>query len=437
MYWWFYNALFVTGFTIMLPRYLWRMYRRGGYARGFAQRFARYDEAILSRLDAQRRIWIHAVSVGEVYVALRFIEVYRETHSGMAFILTTNTSTGHRIAEARLHADDVLLYFPVDLPVFINKVLDRIRPEALILTECELWPNLIRLADERKIPVALLNGRVSDSSYRGYRLCRGLFRNLLRRFAVVLVQGAQDASRILDLGARPDRTHTLGTAKYDVAARDTSKADLIRSVFDAAGFPVDAPVLVGGSTWPGEERVLLEVFQRVRGSVGGLKLVLVPRHFERAAEVERELKASGVNYVKRSELEPGRPCERPADVLLLDSTGELVGVYAHASVIFIGKSLSNHGGQNIIEPALFGKPVLFGPNMENFPVVVQDFLAADAAIQVADREELEVRVRALLSDPAGAEALGARAAELVVSKRGCLARSVERVAALLSFKADS
>jgi len=431
MYWWLYNALFVTGFTLMLPRYLWRMCRRGGYAKGFAQRFARYDEKILSKLETRRRIWVHAVSVGEVYVALRFMEAYRNQHDNMAFVLTTNTSTGHRIAEARLHADDVLLYFPVDLPVFVNRVLDRVRPEALVLTECELWPNLIRLTDKREVPIVLLNGRVSNSSYRGYRLCRRLFRNLLQRFALILVQGEQDGSRILDLGARPERTHVLGTAKYDVATKDTSKMDLIRDILDAAGFPTDAPVLVGGSTWPGEEHVLLEAYAHLHESVNNLKLVLVPRHFERAAEVERELKTAGVSYVKRSALEPGRRSERPADVLLLDSTGELVGVYAHASVIFVGKSLTNHGGQNIIEPALFGKPVLFGPNMENFPVVVQDFLAADAAIQVTDEEELEVRIRELLSDPEVAAALGARAAELVISKRGCVERSVELIGALL------
>ncbi|MBL7077204.1 MAG: hypothetical protein ISS31_07020 [Kiritimatiellae bacterium] len=431
MYWWLYNVVFVTGFTLVLPRYLWRMCRRGGYAKGFTQRFARYDKGVLAKLESRKRIWIHAVSVGEVYVALRFMEVYRAQHSDMAFALTTNTSTGHRIAEARLHADDVLLYFPIDLPVFINKVFARVRPEALVLTECELWPNLIRLADERGIPIALLNGRVSDSSYRGYRLCRRLFSNLLQRFAAVLVQGEQDASRVRDLGARPERIHTLGTAKYDVATKDTSKIELIRSVLDAAGFPADAPVLVGGSTWPGEERALLEVHEHLRDSVENLKLVLVPRHFERAAEVERELKTAGVSYVKRSTLEPGKRCEHPADVLLLDSTGELVGVYAHASVIFVGKSLTNHGGQNIIEPALFGKPVLFGPNMENFPVVVQDFLDADAAVQVDDQAELEARAGELLSVPAAAEALGARAADLVISKRGCVKRSVEMIGALL------
>ncbi len=431
MYWWFYNALFVTGFTLMLPRYLWRMCRRGGYARGFTQRFARYSEEVLSKLGTRRRMWVHAVSVGEVFVALEFMRVFREENGDIAFVLTTNTSTAHKIAEGRLHEDDVLLYFPVDLPVFVNKVLDVIRPEALVLTECELWPNLIHLTNERNIPIALLNGRVSDSSYRGYRLCRRLFRHLLERFALVLVQGEQDASRIIDLGARAGRVRTLGTAKYDVATKDTSKIELIRGVLDAAGFAADAPILVGGSTWPGEEAALLKIYKHLRSDVRDLKLVLVPRHFERAAEVERELKMLGVRYVKRSELEPGLRAERSVDVLLLDSTGELVGVYAHARLIFVGKSLTNHGGQNIIEPALFGKPVLFGPNMENFPIVVKDFLDANAAIQVADKEELEAATRELLTDSVSAEALGARAADLVASKCGCVKRSVDLIGALL------
>ncbi|MDP6491401.1 MAG: 3-deoxy-D-manno-octulosonic acid transferase [Kiritimatiellia bacterium] len=430
MYWLFYNVVFVVGFMLVLPRYLWRMCRRGGYARGFTQRFGCYDEALLTTLKARKRIWVHAVSVGEVFVALRFIETYRGAHPDMAFVLTTNTSTGHRIAEARLHADDVLLYFPVDLPLFIKRVLDRIQPAALVLTECELWPNLIHLADERGIPIALLNGRVSDSSYRGYSLCRPLFRNLLQRFSVVLVQGKQDTARVTELGARPERMHELGTAKYDVATTDTSKVELIRGVLASAGFPGDAPIIVGGSTWPGEERVLLDVFQRLRRSIEGLKLVLVPRHFERAADVERELKTEGVSYVKRSALEPGTSAGEPADVLLVDSTGELMGVYAHASVIFVGKSLTNHGGQNIMEPALLGKPVLFGPNMENFPVVSEDFLAADAAVQVANESELESRLGKLLTDAEDAATLGARAAELVRSKRGCLKRSVALIHAM-------
>ena len=432
MFWWLYNVVFVIGFALLVPHYLWRMCRRGGYARDFAQRFGRYSVDVRERLGARRRLWIHAVSVGEVYVALKFMAVYRETKPDVAFVLTTNTSTGHRIAQARLHGDDVLLYFPVDLPVFVSRVLDAINPAALILTECELWPNLVRLADGRGIPLALLNGRVSDSSYRGYRFCAPLFRNLLKRFAVVLVQGDRDGERIRALGALPERVHVLGTAKYDVATQDSSKMELLRGILDAAGIPQGAPLIAAGSTWPGEERVLVEVYQALRETVEGLKLVLVPRHFERAAEVERELKALGVNYVKRSTLTPGAPCAKPADVLLLDSTGELVGVYAHASLIFVGKSLGkHHGGQNIIEPALFGKPVLFGPNMENFPVVVQDFLAADAAIQVADPVALEARLRTLFQDPAMGAALGERAAAIVIAKRGCLARSVDLIDAVV------
>lgn len=431
MYWWIYNVVFVTGFTLLLPRYLWRMYRRGGYARGFVQRFGVYHDEVVTKLADRPRIWVHAVSVGEIFIALRFIEVYRRTHGGVAFVLTTNTSTGHRIAEARLHADDVLLYFPLDLPCFVKRVLNRVRPLALVLTECELWPNLVHIADQRNIPIALLNGRMSDRSYRGYRICPRLFRNLLRRFSLVLVQGGQDAARFGYLGARPERTHVFGTAKYDVASRDTSKAALMREILNTAGFPADAPVLVGGSTWPGEERALLEIYGRLQATVPALKLVLVPRHFERAAEVAKELQALDVRYARRSRLEPGTRGREPVDVLLVDSTGELVGVYAHAAVIFVGKSLLGRGGQNIIEPALFGKPVLFGPHMENFPVVARNFLEADAAIQVSCQAELEARIGELLADPAAAKALGERAAACVAAQRGCVKRSVDEVRKLL------
>ncbi|NQU41117.1 MAG: 3-deoxy-D-manno-octulosonic acid transferase [Lentisphaerae bacterium] len=430
MFWWIYNVVFAVGFALMAPYYLWRMWRRGGYAKSFSQRFGIYPDVTRARLKARRRLWVHAVSVGEVYVALRFMELYREEHPDIAFALTTNTSTGHGVAEARLHDDDVLLYFPVDLPCFVNRVLDAIDPLALVLTECELWPNLVRVADRRGIPLVLLNGRVSDGSYRGYRFLKRLFGMLLDRFDLLLMQGQRDADRIVELGAPVRMTHTLGTAKYDVATRDSSRIALIRNLLDTAGIPEGVPLLVGGSTWPGEERALLEIYQALAPAVAGLKLVLVPRHFERAAEVEQDLRALGVNYVKRSELQPGAPCEHPADVVLLDSTGELVGLYAHASLIFVGKSLFDRGGQNIIEPALFGKPVLFGPHMENFPVVVNDFLSADAAIQVADQADLQSQLLTLFEQPARAQTIGERAEAVVLSKRGCLARSVALIEAV-------
>ena len=426
MYWFIYNILFTIGLTVMLPYYLRRMWKRGGYRRGFMQRFGVYPQAVRARLDARERIWVHAVSVGEVYVALRFMEHYRSADTAAAFVLTTNTSTGHRVAEQRVHADDVLLYFPVDLPCFVRRVLDRIRPAALVLTECELWPNLVRMAAARRVPVMLLNGRVSESSFRGYRVLRGVFRRTLRNVTGMLVQTALDAQRLIALGAPADRVHVLGTAKYDVAQVEGSRAGPIADVLRRTGWPDDALLLVGASTWPGEEEALLSVYKALRPRFDRLRLVLVPRHFERSAEVAAAIRAAGVAHARRSTIEQ-EPVASEPDVLLVDSTGELTGVYAHGTIVFVGKSLTNRGGQNIIEPALFGKPVLFGPHMGNFPGVVEDFLEADAAIQVADEASLQAAVERLLADAGGRAALGARAAQVVEARRGALATSVRYV----------
>jgi len=431
MIWILYNVLFVFVYLLLLPRYLLRMRRRGGYRRGFLQRFAIYGPAVRARLaEKGNRIWVHAVSVGEVYVGLRFIEALRRARPETAFILTTTTSTGHRVAAAGLAEDDVLLYFPSDVPGIVRRAVRQLRPRAVLLVENELWPNLLREADRRGIPVFLVNGRISAASYRGYRKVRWMTRRalpLVRRF---LVQSEDDAARLRALGAPAERVRAVGSAKYDVVRDDPAGAARARAVLRNAGLGERDLLLVGGSTWPGEEAALLRVYRALKPHTPALRLVLVPRHVERRPEIEEEIARQGLAHSRRSALD-ARTEAGPVDILLVDTTGELRGLYTAATVIFVGKSLTQTGGQNIIEPALPGKPIIVGPHLENFPGVADDFRQADALVQVEDEDGLREAVRMLLDDPERRAAYGRRARELVERKRGVVAASVEMLAAEL------
>jgi 3-deoxy-D-manno-octulosonic-acid transferase len=430
MLWLFYNILFAAGFLALLPRFLWRMKRRGGYLRHFLQRFGLYEKSLAQALGSGR-IWIHAVSVGEVFVALRFMEEVRRRRPEAQFVLSVTTSTSHALADGKRAAGDLLIYFPLDFPFIVRGALRAICPRALVLVECELWPNLIRQARRRGIPVVLINGRVSAHSYAGYRKLRIFTRPLLALVDLLCVQGEEDRSRLADLGADPARIHVMGTAKYDDRpAAGGGGRDRAAGLLAAAGVDPARTVLLGGSTWAGEEEVLLDLYRDLRVRFPGLFLVLAPRHAERAPQVLGVIESRGLTVRRRTRL-ADRPAGGPPDVLLVDTTGELRDFYAAAAIIFVGKSLTRHGGQNIIEPACFGKAVIVGPNMENFSSVMPDFLGAGAILQVADAAGLRNAVEELLSNPARREALGRRALDVVQARSGVAARTADRLVPVL------
>jgi len=421
MIWFFYNLLFPIAFLLLLPKFLSRMARRGGYKKHFEQRFGLYGHGTTVQLTEGRRIWIHAVSVGELNIALRFVEESRKENPEVRFVLSTNTSTAHAIGDRELDSRDVLIYFPLDIPFIMKKAFNAINPLKLILVECEIWPNLIREANRRGIPVALINGRISDSSFRGYSKLSSFTRRLLPMIDPICVQGQRDAERMIALGAGPGTVKVLGTAKYDLPPPAADVAAPARAVLTQAGVADDALILLGGSTWPGEEAVLCEIYKKLRVDHPGLFLVLVPRHAERRNEVVVAIEGLGLTCSLRSQ------GASPAEVLVIDTTGELMSFYAAADVVFVGKSLCEHGGQNPIEPALFGKPVIVGPNMENFPLVMDDFLLKGALLQVQDIPALEKNISKQLADPAARRQLGAAAAQLVESRRGAIRRMVQSI----------
>jgi len=430
--WFFYNFVFAIGYFLILPRFLFRMWRRGGYLPAFGQRLGIYSRTILAKLSASPgRFMIHAVSVGEIQVAFRFMAELRTKRPSSVFILTTTTSTAHTLAEKMMSNDDVLLYFPVDFPFIVRRVLRQINPVGLILVESELWPNLVRQMAARTGKIMLLNGRISNRSFRRYKFARPLVRRVLAYFNLLCAQSEEDGRRLIELGADPALVKVTGSAKYDVVNSsfhfDKKDENFIMRL-QALGFGAPNLTLVGGSTWPGEEEALLEIFINLRRKYPDLRLVLVPRHAERKKQVMAGITKSGLDFRLWSQCRAGGAIGRgkmETNVLLVDTTGELRAFYSVADVVFIGKSLTSKGGQNPIEAAVCSKPVIVGPHMENFSAVIGDFLESKAVIQVADKGALEKAISDLLADKNERELIGARARRVVLDKSGALRVSVK------------
>ena len=429
MIWWLYNLVFPIAYALLLPHFFLRMWRRGGYRRHFLQRFAVYRREVAALLDAPGRpVWIQAVSVGELAVAFSLMDELRRIDPSVRFVLTCNTSTGHALALRRLAPPDVTLYFPMDVPWIMVPALRRIRPSAIVLVENEIWPNWIRYAGERGIPAVMVNGRISAHSHKGYRKLLPFTRDLLPRIRWFCMQTEGDRDRLLDLGAPADRMEITGSAKYDIAPTPPEARDRARAVLDRAGIGPSRRILVGGSTWDGEEAALLDFYARNREKHPDWFLVLVPHHAERREAVLSAIAERKLSVLQRSRFPDGAPApDAVPDVLLVDTTGELRGFYAAADVVFVGKSLTQTGGQNPIEPARDARPVVVGPHMENFPGISGDFASANAWVQVKDAAELEATLSRLLSDPAECARLGNAAAALVDRHAGATRRMAERI----------
>lgn len=422
MKWFVYNLLFTIAYVCMMPKFLWRMARRGGYANRFSDRFGKYPADILARLnDGRRRFWVHAVSVGEVAVAGQLMAELRRQQPGIAFVLSVTSSTGWTQATKVVQEEDILIHNPLDMPLCVRRALDAIHPEAYIITETELWPNIIRLATERQIPVFLVNARISDRSAPGYRRLKCWFGPVLNRMSRIYAQSDLDKQRLCDAGCDEDRIEVTGSMKFDVAQRNEAKESELRDYLTAAGVSSSARLLLGGSTWPGEDVFLLKVYAKAREKDPSLRLILAPRHFEKADAVEANIRAAGFTCLRRSRVPLPEPM--PADtVILADTTGELMGLYGLADVAFVGKSLCEHGAQNMIEPCLCGCATFVGPNTENFRPVMSDLLAHDALIQASDSASLEAEMLAVLADEDIAKALGVRSAKAVALRCGVTPR---------------
>lgn len=423
-----YNIVFLIFFVLSAPYYFLRLKRRGNWQKNFVQRFGTYDSKIKQAVTNRHVIWMHAVSVGEVNICTQVISALEPRLPNVKIIVSTTTTTGMGILQSKLPSHISKIYYPIDRRKWVARALYTIRPEAIILLEAEIWPNFLWKAADLKIPVFLINARLSDRSFPRYKRLGVLFRPLFARFAGIGVQSGTDASRMEELGARPEAVHMVGSLKFDAAKIDSRRLVDVPALLAQLGVPRNARILVAGSTHAGEETILAQQFLRLRARFADLFLILVPRHFERTNKIIAELAPQKLKIVCRSEItEQTRFGRGEVDCLLVNTTGELKYFYEHATVIFVGKSLTAEGGQNPIEPAALAKPAVFGPNMQNFADVARLLTSREAAIQVRDAAELEEALAELLNDPERCAQIGAKALAVFNENLGAIDRTVEMI----------
>jgi 3-deoxy-D-manno-octulosonic-acid transferase len=424
---WLYSLGLGAFFMAGLPAFATQAILRGKYRRGLGERLGR----VPAWTGTVPPVWLHAVSVGEVMAATPLARELAARRPELPLLVSTVTDTGRGVAEARLPARQ-FVFFPLDFAWAVRPALDRLRPRAVLLTETEIWPNFLRACSARDVPVVLVNGRISQRSYPRYRRVRRFFGRVLQGIRLFCMQTPEDARRILDLGAPPERVHVVGNLKFDLAAGDPARGGTADgsdgpAVRQMLGVPLSRPVLVAGSTHRGEEGPVLEAFKTVRRSVPDLTLLLAPRHPERVGEVEALLEREGLPWIHRSRL----PVDVLPAVILVDTMGELARLYAAGTVVFVGGSLVPIGGHNILEPASHARPVLFGPHMGNFAEMARIFLEHQAGVQVREAGLLAEEILRLLREPHVAGRMGESGRAIVGTHQGAGRRTVDLLEAVL------
>jgi 3-deoxy-D-manno-octulosonic-acid transferase len=421
-----YSILFSLGLVLMAPYYIWRHRGRKELA-GWRERLGRLPSSL--QQEAPGAIWIHAVSVGETLAVAGLAKQLQQRYPDRKIFLSSVTSAGREAGEKKLPHVAGQFYLPFDWKWAVRRVLQQIRPSVLVIVETELWPNLLKTVRESGCQTILVNARVSDRSFPGYRLGRPFMRRVLRNITRICAQTATDADRFQELGAQTDRVTVTGNLKFDSRAPEFGRFGArIKDVLAAEN---RSPIFVAGSTMRGEEPLVLEAWRKIRQKHPRALMILAPRHPARFDEVAEMLQAQQVNTVRRTHLpendEEIRCRVSQAEILLLDTIGELAEIVGVADVVFVGGSLVPTGGHNVVEPSFWGKPILFGPHMYNFRDVASLFLRAGGAVQVADANGLADAVLRLLDQPAEARQMGEKAKEVVTQQAGAAARILNQM----------
>jgi 3-deoxy-D-manno-octulosonic-acid transferase len=430
-----YRVLTALGMFLIAPYYAWRGWRRGEPARTLGERFGFLPFSVVGRAAASPgAIWIHAVSVGEVLAAQPLVQRLKTQFPGHALFVSTTTETGQRLARERLRCADAIFYFPLDWAVPVRRSLRAIRPSLVVIMETEIWPNFLREAHRQNVPVVFVNARISEKSFARFQQWKFLvgefYERVLRDPSLFLAQTESDAARLREMGAAEERTEVTGNLKYDsdpptIGPFGVWLAEQIQQ-------QERWPVLVAGSVVADEEQAVMAAYDIVQRQWRHALLILAPRkpdRFDTAAEIAS---SGGWTAIRRSKVDSQSPLDENADVLVLDSIGELAGLYSLADAVFVGGSLVPSGGHNILEPAWFAKPPVFGTSMENFQDMSRRFLSAKAALQVANGPQLGKVWVQLIQDKPLAERMGKVARDLCERNRGATNRAMSRITALLA-----
>ncbi len=424
-----YSLATLIAFVALSPYFLYQALRHKKYVGSLSQRLGYLPVSF--NLDAEASIWIHAVSVGEVLSVRPVVAALRRRYPSLRLFLSTTTMSGQQVARRSVTDIDGVFYFPFDWQFTVRRTLDLVRPRLFVMVENEIWPNLLRECRARGVRTIVVNGRISRRSFPRYRAIRPFFRRVLADIDRFCVQGEETASRVLALGADPARVTITGSLKFDSLDSATLPGRGPARVLRFFRMSPGRPVFVAGSTMKGEDELVIRAFNRIRSvtAANNPLLVIAARHPERFAEVERLCRAEGLSTLRRSELPID--AEPRCDAVVLDTIGELAALYQIATAVFVGGSLVPAGGHNILEPALYGKPILFGPHMENFAEIADTFLTNAAAVQVRTGRHLEEELVALMGDPVRRARLGAAARALVDANRGAKDRTLAVIADLL------
>ncbi len=428
---WFYNICLVAYWILQIPILLYRLVFEEGFYDRLKQSAGVMPTPTLEKSAYHNAIWVHAASVGEVVAASPIVRELKTRYPGEMVVVSVVTATGHRMAQRIIPEADGHIFFPFDLPVITNRIVKIVDPKVIILIETELWPNFLRLSWRRRIPVMMMNGRISDRSMRRYSLIRPFTAKMLRQIRRFCMQSSFDADHIIAMGAEPGRVIVTGNTKYDqtyATVSEEEQAALKKEFrFDSRG-----PILVAGSTHGGEEEILMRAFKEVLKAYPEARLLLAVREVTRAAKVKAHIFLHGFSVIRRTEMGTGSDNGKPHQVVILDTIGELGRLYSMADVVFVGGSFVKVGGHNILEPAAHGKPVLVGPYMFNFREIFELLSKRGVCLMAKDEADFTKKLLDLLADKPRIREMGRKALEVVAENQGATQRNIERFEELVS-----
>lgn len=399
---------------------------KGKWHRDFFIRLGLFPKGLLAGLKEKDNIWIHAVSVGEVLAVLDLIQRIKVRFPTYKIVLSCVTKAGYQIARAKLQGDVIPVYAPLDFSIIVRRYINAIKPKIYIIAETEIWPNLFTMLSRNGIPIIQINGRISGQSFKGYEKVSFFIKRVLLCVNLFCMQTSSDADRLKELEVPPEKIRVIGNLKFDdlPSVTDFSLTDY--------GFEDHEWLWIAGSTHPGEEEIILQIFKSISPEFPKLRLVIAPRHVERTNEVAKLIEGLGYAPAKFSQLTGDKTGKD--SVMIVDTIGHLRSLYSLAKIVFVGKSLTVGGGHNIIEPAFFSKPVLVGPLTENFKDIVEIFLEKKAIVQVKDPDDLLLKIKELLRSPEKMERIGRLSKEVVEHYQGAGEKTAEIISAFLGAK---
>lgn len=428
---WLYNVLLLVYWATLIPMLIYRLIREEGFYQRIKQSIGFLPDDLKEKISNRHAIWVHAASVGEIVAASPIVREMRKTHPNEVIIVSVVTATGFRMAHQIIKGADGILYFPLDLPYLTDRILTIVKPRAIVLVETEIWPNFLRIAARKNIPVMMMNGRISRRSSSRYRMITFFTRRVLSTIYVFCMQSRIDAQYIIDIGADPNKVIVTGNTKYDqtygIVTDEEKKRYLKELGFDENTYPI----MIAGSTHKGENVSVYKAFCNIRNHFPGAKLIIAPRYIHQADLIYDEGVKHGVTMVKRSDMVAGKQIAGLYDGVLLDTIGELGRVYSLGDLIFVGGSLAHIGGHNILEPAAHGKPIVVGPNMFNFVEIFDLLSSRGACVMVRNEEEFIDTCLDILIHPEKAEEMKRHCLEIVEENQGATKKNLDELQRLL------